>query len=279
MKKKLTVILFLTFISAYCHAQLFRNDSVVATFGGVVEGTFTLKELEDTDTIKLVFNTNKHYNYKILQFTIVPSYNEWCLGSTHVEKLSYCSKLSHEQKKLISSIHVNSSFSIKYVIAEIEGRTILINNSIKIFVEGYQACIFRYPKKIRETYFSVIDTTDKRKRNIGKEMLYKNSIITKKQFLKNKFVMIDTGSTDSKTGEIKTDMQIISYNFLTCIQSSGYSVVGKEIHAESDKIIHKVKQAVRKTYKGDYVYFYNIKAKKKDGTVSDIGFLKLKIID
>lgn len=279
MKKFLSLITLFLFIFIYGHAQLFRNDTVIATFGGVVEGIFTKQELAFTDTVQLVFNTNKQYNYKILQFTLVPLYNEWCMGSTHVEKISFCNRISHEQRKIINDIPVNSSFSIGSVIADINGKIIQISNSIKISVTGYQACIFRYPKKIRETYFSVIDSTDKRKRNIGKETLYLSANITKKQLRKNKFIMVDSGSTTDKSGEIMTRMQIISYNFLTCIQSSGYSAVGKEIQVNSDKITTRIKWAVRYLSNGDYVYFYNIKAKGKDGNIIDVGFLKLKIID
>lgn len=279
MKKFLSLIILFSFLYNYSHAQLFRNDTVIAIFAGVVDGVFTKQELASIDTVQLVFNTNKQYKYKILQFTLVPSYNEWCMGSTHVEKISFCNKISHEQRKIINSIPVNSSFSIESVIADINGKIIHVNNSINISVAGYQACIFRYPKKIRETYFSAIDSTDKRKRNIGKETLHFSAVITKKQLLKNKFIMIDSGSTDDKSGEIMTDMQIMSYNFLTCIQSSGYAAVRKEIPVNTDKITPRIKWAIRYLSNGDYVYFYNIKAKKKDGTTIDVGFLKLKIID
>lgn len=274
----LSVLLY-AFSSLAATAQLFRNDSVVGTLGGVVEGTFTQKELEGIDSIQLVFSTNKHYNYKIVQFTLVPSYDEWCIGSSHVEKTSFTNRLTYDQKKLISSIPVNSSFSINSIIADIDGKEVPVSNTITISVAGNQACIFRYPKKIRETYFSVIDTTDKRKRNIGKETLFKNAGITKSQFIKNKFIMIDSGSTDSKSGKIKKDMQIISYNFLACSQSSGYTGVLKVLDAGSDRITHRIKRAVRRVQKGDYIYLFNIKAKQKNGTITDIGFLKLKILD
>lgn len=274
----LTISLFFLF-RVYCNAQLFRNDTVIATFGGVTEGNFTREELDSIDTVGLVFNTNKHYNYKILQFTFVPSYSDWCIGTTHVEKISYCNKLSHEQRKLVNTIPINSSFSIESVIAEIDGQILQINNSIKITIDGYQSCIYRYPKKIRRTFFSVIDSTDKRKRNIGKETLLFSANITKKQLIRNKFLMVDSGSGTDNLNDIKTDMQIISFNFLSCIQNSGYTIVGKEIKVEGDKITSSVKRAIRFMKNGDYVYFYNIKAKKTNGSTVDIGFLKLKIID
>ncbi|MFH0866930.1 MAG: hypothetical protein V1904_12095, partial [Bacteroidota bacterium] len=145
MKKIFLLIIFSLLVYNYSHAQLFRNDTVIATFGGVVSGVFTKQELAVIDTVQLVFNTNKTYKYKILQFTLVPSYNEWCMGSTHIEKISFSNKISNEQRKIINSIPVSSSFRIESVTADIEGKIIQINNSISISVAGYQACIFRYP--------------------------------------------------------------------------------------------------------------------------------------
>ncbi|HNV96111.1 MAG TPA: hypothetical protein PKG63_06525 [Bacteroidales bacterium] len=258
--KTIFTILFLLLIDLTFGQTV--NDSIIAMFGGQINGELTKDEILKADSVQLFIRVDKkNINAKVISFNIVVLYT-----GMELEISNNTNELNNNQiDAIINKIAINQTLYIESIRVLCENKITKVND-IKIKISGLQLYLFDKTNGISYRYKTVIDTNDIRM--VYRKLIPTNSTISKKQFLDNKFLQAGNDY------EIYPNLQITEYSFQVNTRRKY-----KPITVTGDSITDDIKNIVKKLRKGDEIQIYKTKAIDKDNKEYEIGFYRFTLTD